>query len=422
MTSGEDLVKRTLAVALAVAVTVPLSGHASGSSGAAAPVIKVLSNRADLVSGGDALVEVVVPAKSNPSRVKVDVDGRDVTSVFAVRPDGRFYGLVDRLRVGVNTLTARGPGGAARLTVTNHPVGGPVFAGPQVQPWNCATVEARLGSPRDAQCNAPARVELLYKSALTGMFNPYDPNNPPVDMATTTTEQGDTVPYIVRREIGTVDRGIYHFVVLWDPQAPMWRPWAPQPTWNHKLAWFFGGGCAPQHGRGQPQDMLDPLGVEPGIAEGVEFALSRGFALATTSLNMLGSQCNDVVSAEALMMAKERFIETYGPVRYTIGYGASGGSMQQHWITSNYPGLLDAIQPYASYPDIWETVQEAEDCYLLDRHFDSSTLWAVTAQRSAVAGYAAETVCRSLWDTPGYARLRSNLARSDQRRRLRPAC
>jgi len=129
-------------------------------------------------------------------------------------------------------------------------------------------------------------------------------------------------------------------------------------------------------------------------------ALSRGFAVAMSSLNILGQNCNDVVSAEALMMLKEHFLETYGPIRYTIGYGGSGGSMQQHWIASNYPGLLDGIQPFASYPDVWETVQEAEDCHLLDRYFDSSPLWAVTAQRAFVEGYAAETVCRSNWDNP----------------------
>src|SRR6266542_6898922 len=58
--------------------------------------IVVLSNRADLISGGDALVEIILPdkAKANPDDVKIDVDGHDVTSAFAVRADGRFYGLV----------------------------------------------------------------------------------------------------------------------------------------------------------------------------------------------------------------------------------------------------------------------------------------------------------------------------------------
>src|ERR1700741_3321187 len=61
---------------------------------AAAPEILVLSNRADLVSGGDALVEIKVPSyfPNAAKAVKIDVDGRSVTDSFQVRADGRFYG------------------------------------------------------------------------------------------------------------------------------------------------------------------------------------------------------------------------------------------------------------------------------------------------------------------------------------------
>jgi hypothetical protein len=69
--------------------------------------IEVLSNRADLLSGGNALVEVKLSKHANPARVRVDPNGTDVTSAFAVRSDGRFVGLVTGLAVGENTLTAR---------------------------------------------------------------------------------------------------------------------------------------------------------------------------------------------------------------------------------------------------------------------------------------------------------------------------
>jgi hypothetical protein len=108
------------------------------------------------------------------------------------------------------------------------------------------------------------------------------------------------------------------------------------------------------------------------------------------------------------MMIKERIVETLGPIRYTMSEGASGGSMQQHWIVSDYPGLLDGIQPAASFPDIWETLQEAEDCHLVNHYFReiSPQLWIAEAQQQAVTGYAGPTVC-ALWDGPapgtGYA-------------------
>ncbi len=98
--------------------------------------IYVLSNRADLISGGDALVEVTIPAGANPSAMRVAVGKRDVTSAFAVRADGRCLGLIEGLALGENVVTAQLPGGgAARITIASHPSGGPVFSGPQVQPW-----------------------------------------------------------------------------------------------------------------------------------------------------------------------------------------------------------------------------------------------------------------------------------------------
>ena len=385
--------RRLISVAVASILLFAAAVSGTGYSAAAEGMqLKVLSNRADLVSGGDALVEVVLPSNADPAKVRVDVDGRNVTSAFAVRSDGRFLGLVTALAVGDNVLTARGHAGGARITITNHPVGGPVFSGPQVQPWICATEENGLGPARDAQCNTPATFELFYKSSVTGQFAAYDPNSPRSDLAYTTTDQGHRVPYVVRRERGVMDRGIYDIAVLHDPSRP-WAPWAPQRGWNGKLLVPFGGDCTPRHSQGAPA-------APPGATALDDQALSRGFAVALSSLNVLGQNCNDVVSAEALMMLKEHIVENYGEIRYTIGNGCSGGSMQQHWIASNYPGLLDGIQPSCSYPDIWETMQEAEDCHLLDRHFDRSPLWAVTAQRAAVEGYAAETVCRSLWDNP----------------------
>ena len=61
------------------------------------------------------------------------------------------------LRVGRVALTARiRGGGAARLYVTNHPIGGPVFAGPQIQPWTCQA------GAKDAKCNQQAAYKFLY--------------------------------------------------------------------------------------------------------------------------------------------------------------------------------------------------------------------------------------------------------------------
>ena len=136
-----------------------------------APQIRVLSNRADLVSGGDALVEIVVPATAGVPTV--DANGRNVTSAFRRLANGRVLGLVTGLRVGANTLTARAGGRAARLTVTNAPIGGPVFSGPQIQPWTC-----QVGAV-DAKCNQATTYQLLYLPTAGAQLQPYDPASPP---------------------------------------------------------------------------------------------------------------------------------------------------------------------------------------------------------------------------------------------------
>ena len=104
-----------------VSIVGAIAAVAAGTIGATPPEhandnlteIRVLSNRADLISGGDALVEILLPAKAKarPDQVRVDVDWSDVTSAFVVRADGRFYGLVNGLPNGESVLRAQVPNG-----------------------------------------------------------------------------------------------------------------------------------------------------------------------------------------------------------------------------------------------------------------------------------------------------------------------
>src|SRR4051794_14680692 len=345
--------------------------------------IEVLSNRADLLSGGDALVRID-GAGSAP--VAVDVDGHDISSVFS----GRTTALVTGLADGPNELTAAVPDGRrARITLPNHPIGGPVFAGPQVQPWVCNTqnppansgtsptvVPVGLGPPRDAQCNTPAAISYVYKNAASGQFDPYDPASPPDPsaIATTTTDEGKTVRYVVRQEFGVQDRGIYAIAVLADPGA-----------WNHKLLTYFGASTAADHQQSQPSAVLDDM------------PLSRGFMAANSSMNVNGQNTNQNVSAEALMMLKEHIIERYGPIRYTIGQGCSGGSYQ-YMVASMYPGLLNGIQPNCSYIDLWTTGSDVFDCGLIMHYFEANPNQPWVPQ---IDGHKDPTDCAA-WDALFY--------------------
>ena len=60
------------------------------SAALAPPEILVLSNRADLISGGDALVEIRWPAGANIALAKIALNGVSVNkSMFAMRANGR---------------------------------------------------------------------------------------------------------------------------------------------------------------------------------------------------------------------------------------------------------------------------------------------------------------------------------------------
>src|SRR5207237_4146466 len=123
--------------------------------------IRTLSNRADLISGGDALVEVRVPKTVPLHQVTLFLNGLDVTASF--RTDaaervmrGVLTGLVprDAGHTGQNEFLAdsngRGLGRPrASLTITNHPIGGPVLLGPPTPPRirSTPTPVAASGNP-----------------------------------------------------------------------------------------------------------------------------------------------------------------------------------------------------------------------------------------------------------------------------------
>lgn len=358
--------------------------------------LKVLSNRADLVSGGDALIEVVAPAGTDPATLKIDVNGADVTNAFELRPDGRYYGLVTGLTEGRNLLRAASPTGkGAELEITNHPIGGPVISGAQITPWTCDTTVTAptadnpdLGDPLDAQCNIAAPVYRYQYRTLTGGFAPYDVANPPAAdaIAKTTTDQGHTVPYIVRIERGVINRGKYDLAYLADPSDPTaaWQPWNVPASWNQKLFWKFGSGCDYRRVQGNPGNVMDDV------------ALSRGFMVASSEMTQYGTHCNDVTSAETVIMMKEHIIEKYGLIRYTMADGSSGGAHQQHLHASNYPGLLQGILPAAGWQDTWTAGREFADCGLLKRYHDSqagTSLDMTNMQRALVAGHRWNQVC-----------------------------
>src|SRR5467141_1737139 len=384
-----------------------------------------LSNRADLISGGDALVEVRVPKSVALNKVRLSLNGHDVTAMFRADSTARVMrGVLTGMVPGRNDFLADSKGRRASLTITNNAIGGPVLLGSQTTPWICATptpVPESGNMPAsnasglttfafDAQCNIATEYKLFYRTTSAGCssglpdpsppnspptnncFKPYTPGSAPADLATTTTTAGLTVPYIVRVERGTINRGIYDIAVLFDPARP-WSALAPQPQWNGKVVYTFGAST------GQPRLQFRS---EQNWAD--DAALSRGFMVVDNSLTDSLYNSNRVLVAETLMMMKEHIVDTYGQIKYTLGNGCSGGSIQQNTAASIFPGLLDGIQPSCDYPDSITTGLEVIDCVLLVNFYAGADWTAlmsgltqaqINAKKTAINGHLNQLGCQS---------------------------
>ena len=348
-------------------------------------LMTVSNPRPELVSGGEVLVRVDVGERINPADVRITSDGQNVTSSFHTQSDGSLLGLVTNLAIGRNRLVASvGRRFASSLDVVDHSINGPVFSGRQQLPFLCQTTSFGLAASSPPDCFAPTVVSYAYKNT-SGTFVPLaDPTSVPADAATATVN-GQLVPYIVRVETGVIDRAVYQTAALFDGHAP--SPFQPDASWNGKLIYTFGGGCNSGYHQGTSTG---------GVLD--DQFLSLGYAVASSTLNVLDNNCSTIISAEAAMMVKEHFIDTYGPVRFTIGWGGSGGAIQQYEIADSYPGILDGIIPGVSFPDPLTTAGPVTDCRLLDTFFGGANgLSFTSAQRTAIAGYNDYTTCVS-WD------------------------
>ena len=340
--------------------------------------IEVLSSRPYMVSGGDALVRVTAKKRNVRLRnVRIELNGADVTDAF-VRDavTNSLTGLVTGLRVGKNRLDVdarrNGRGRAdADLTLTNYPIQGPIISGPHEFPFACTTKKfvpfpgsPALGPPLDSDCSITRRVQYVYRTTDNTFASlPQPHSNLPANLAFTTTVTGARVPYIVRLETGTINRAIYQTAILHNPNDPTPSPFAPPAGWNKRLIYPLGGGCIGGWYTQGPE-IVDPVNHS---------YLSQGYGVASATLNTFGNNCNDLLSSETILMVKERFIESYGVPRFTIGTGGSGGAYQSNQTGDNYPGTFDGIVTTSSFPDVTTGMVPMHSSRLLEIYFNDTS-------------------------------------------------
>ncbi|NDL55570.1 DUF6351 family protein [Phytoactinopolyspora mesophila] len=383
-------------LAFAVAGTLAIPGSLAGAGGAPNSVasppdnhmlrsfqVDTVSGPADLVTGGSALVRIDVPRSVPAHQVRITLNGRDVRDAFQPYGSERvLLGHVDGLTEGANTLEVRANGrGKSRpaesLTLVNHPLHGPVFSGPHIplyctadaSPWNLGLV--------DEHCHVEAPVVTYQYRTTAGSWAALPDDEMPEDVATTVTSTGETVPYVVRVEQGTINRSVYETAILHEPGTPVPDPWTSTPGWNGRLVYTFGGGCGIGHTQAtETGGVLD------------DTLLGAGYATASSTFNVYQQNCNDVTSAETAMMVKERFTETYGVPDFTMGWGSSAGTMQQLLISNAYPGILDGVIGHIGYPDERSTTISGHECRFVTEAISSSELDWTAEQGKAVTGFA----------------------------------
>lgn len=253
-------------------------------------------------------------------------------------------------------------------------------------------------------CQVHTRAGYYYKPAGSATLEPMPASGAmpaDVDFATWA---GERVPFVVRVEQGTINRFIYTIAVPAD-QADVERAHAgdvasslARPSarrWNRYLIYQFGGGI--NIGKSQGVATLERvLGWRLND-------LQKGYAIVHSTGTETGTHYNMRLAGNTARMVKQQFEALYGAPRKTIGMGASGGAALQYVLAETRPGLLDALIPVYSFPDVATQITWVLDCELLEHYFDVTagpeSRWSEIAQRSLVEGLPGDPERRNVFDT-----------------------
>ena len=367
--------------------------------------LRVLSGAPQWVSGGDARIHVRA-ARGQRDKIELLLNGKRADVALEEVADG-LEGVVSGLRLGDNLLEARHrhahhSSSSARdaITLTNWPITGPMFTGPQQTPFVCTATQFNLQPNVDSatapgyrvtsaqgetigysrNCSIDTFVTYLYR-ATNNTWKALPAGLRPDDMTTVTLPDGRTVDFVIRREVGSINRFLYSFAMLAPAGENTEHP--DLSLWNRKLLYWFQGGVAIGHTQGS----VHGGSLNPDI-------LRQGWAIVHSSGNNTGTHYNLNLAGETAMMTKERFIERYGVPLYTVGLGGSGGAIQQYIIAQNHAGVLDGLLPVQSYPDMVTQTIHVGDCELLEYYMDATdranAKWRTTKNRSWLVGLNAE--------------------------------
>lgn len=286
----------------------------------------------------------------------------------------------------------------------------PIFSGPLRYPLLCQTQESGLGQPlvdnhegigipvyadendlsseiigHSQDCSLATGAAYYYNQKDTTTFLPYS-TEVSNEVITQIQVNGQTIPFILRVEWGTINRYIYSILALKDPNETLESPGTG--AWNQRLIVKMSGGV----GIGFKQGKNKPIS----LAESRYEQFSKGYALVFSSGLQTSNHYNIWESEELVLRLKNQFTALYAKPLYTVGLGASGGGLSQYLLSQNNPGLLDAGIPQYSYPDMVSQTIYALDCDLLEHYFDlgdrDNHFWEKWENRTLIQGLSARSV------------------------------
>ena len=296
----------TVAVALVLAPTASAGVSRGHDHGPGRLALTTVSNpRPQLVSGDEVLVRRRPVASAISAGAMCGSPPTAMTSPPAsmAQSDGSLLGFVTGLTIGRNRLVAS-PVGSARRRSTSSTTPSTVRSSP-------ASSSFRSSARRPHSASQP-------RARRTALHRPWS-------------------RIVYKNTSGA-------FVPLADPDEHPGRRWRPPPSTGAacptSCASRPASSTAPsirsprlRRAGARHRSSLTPAGTAssstpsvaaaiPAIHQGTATGgvlddqfLSLGYAVASSTLNVLDNNCSTIISAEAAMMVKEHFIDTYGPLR-----------------------------------------------------------------------------------------------------------
>jgi hypothetical protein len=278
----------------------------------------------------------------------------------------------------------------------------PLFAGNNQYPFVCETERSQLGQPLVdntsgwgvpvyAETKEGKRSELIIGyskdcSIPTRIFYSYntEPGHSRFYQVPDSTEAlPKNAELIIRMETGTINRYMYAMLMPSSRSDELLKP--DLSKWNGKLIYYFRGGI----GIGFQQGVMRMHHLSKDMRQYLE----KGYAIIFSTATETANGYNIWLQEDTALRLKQNFIARYGQPSFTIGYGGSGGAIQQYLLNQNNPSIIDGGVAIVAYPDMLSQINYTLDCELTEYYFEHLAndieFWQDVEKRPMIQGLAA---------------------------------